>query len=100
MVRTPEGKDRIISKRASEAVFPHCANFVLVGQPYPLDHTHKETGTAAIKALQGHGVAIEVATGDNELVAQKICREVRLSTEFSQLGSDVEAMHSSAGERS
>ena len=52
----------------------------------------KETATAAIKALQGHGVAVKVVTGDNDLVARKICKEVGLSTEFVLLGSDVEAM--------
>ena len=31
-------------------------------------------------------------TGDNDLVARKICKEVGLSTEFVLLGSDVEAM--------
>ena len=50
----------------------------------------KETATAAIKALQGHGVAVKVLTGDNELVARKICKEVGLSTEFVLLGSEVE----------
>ncbi|MEX2112218.1 MAG: magnesium-translocating P-type ATPase, partial [Pirellulales bacterium] len=52
----------------------------------------KESATAAIKALQGHGVAVKVVTGDNDLVARKICKEVGLSTEFVLLGSDVEKM--------
>ena len=32
VVRTPEGKDRIISKGAPEAIFPRCKNFELDGQ--------------------------------------------------------------------
>ena len=52
----------------------------------------KETAAAAIKALQGHGVAVKVITGDNDLVARKICKEVGLSTEFVLLGSEVEKM--------
>lgn len=52
----------------------------------------KESATAAIKALQGHGVMVKVVTGDNDLVARKICKEVGLSTEFVLLGSDVEPM--------
>jgi Mg2+-importing ATPase len=151
VVRTPEGKDRIISKGAPEAIFPRCANFELDGTLYPMDHAHidglkkeyeqlsadgfrvlaiaskdieprgvvagdatpyskadecdlilngyaafldppKETAAAAIKALQGHGVAVKVVTGDNDLVARKICREVGLSTQFVLLGSDVETM--------
>jgi Mg2+-importing ATPase len=151
VVRTPEGKDRIISKGAPEAIFPRCANFELDGQLYPMDHAHiedlkkeyerlsadgfrvlaiaskdivprgvvagdatpyskadecdlilngyvafldppKETAKAAIKALEGHGVAVKVVTGDNDLVARKICKEVGLATEFVLLGSDVEAL--------
>jgi Mg2+-importing ATPase len=34
----------------------------------------KETATAAIKALQSHGVIVKVVTGDNDLVARKICK--------------------------
>ena len=41
---------------------------------------------AAIKDLQGHGVAVKVLTGDNDLVARKICKEVGLSTAFVLLG--------------
>jgi Mg2+-importing ATPase len=151
VVRTPEDKDRIISKGAPEAVFPRCSNFELDGQHYPMDHAHietlkheyerlsaegfrvlaiaskdipprgvvagdatpysqtdesdlilngyvafldppKETAAKAIQALRSHGVAIKVVTGDNDLVARKICNEVGLSTEFVLLGSDVEAM--------
>ena len=151
VVRTPEGKDRIISKGAPEEIFPRCANFELDGKLYPMDHAHidglkkeyeqlsadgfrvlaiaskdivprsvvagdatpyskadecdlilngyaafldppKETAAAAIKALQGHGVAVKVVTGDNDLVARKICKEVGLSTQFVLLGSEVEKM--------
>lgn len=151
VVRTPDDKDRIISKGAPEAIFSRCANFELDGQFYPMDHAHietlkheyerlsadgfrvlaiaskdipprgivagdatpythadesdlilngyvafldppKETAAKAIQALQSHGVTVKVVTGDNELVARKICKEVGLSTEFVLLGSDVEAM--------
>ncbi len=151
VVRTPEGKDRIISKGAPEAIFPRCANFELDGKLYPMDHAHidglkqeyeqlstdgfrvlaiaskdveplgivagdatpyskadevdlilngyaafldppKETAAAAIRTLQGHGVAVKVVTGDNELVARKICKEVGLPTEFVLLGGEVEKM--------
>ncbi len=52
----------------------------------------KESAGEAIRALEAHGVAIKVLTGDNDLVARKICREVGLSTEFVLLGADVEKM--------
>ena len=151
VVRTPEGKDRIISKGAPEAIFPRCATFELDGENFPMDplilrdlseefeelskdgfrvlaiaskdiearesvgqhatpytkldesdlvlHGYiafldppKESATKAIKALYGHGVVVKVVTGDNDLVARKICKEVGLPTEFVLLGSDVEAM--------
>jgi Mg2+-importing ATPase len=52
----------------------------------------KETATAAIRALQAHGVEVKVVTGDNDLVARKICKEVGLSTDFVLVGADVEKM--------
>jgi Mg2+-importing ATPase len=38
----------------------------------------KPTAKAAIQALQKLGIQVKVLTGDNELVAEKICREVGL----------------------
>ncbi|MEI9812600.1 MAG: magnesium-translocating P-type ATPase [Acidobacteriota bacterium] len=52
----------------------------------------KDTAKAAIQALNGHGIEVKVVTGDNDLVARKICKEVGLSTEFVLVGADVEAM--------
>ncbi len=52
----------------------------------------KETAAPAIVALQNHGVAVKILTGDNELVSRKICREVGLPTEHVLLGGQVEAM--------
>jgi Mg2+-importing ATPase len=40
VVRTPEGKDRIISKGAPEAVFPRCKTFELAGELSPMEHPH------------------------------------------------------------
>lgn len=37
-------------------------------------------------------MAVKIVTGDNDLVARKICREVGLSTEHVLLGNDVESM--------
>ena len=52
----------------------------------------KETARAAIKALEGHGISVKVVTGDNELVARKVCKEVGLSTEHVLLGTEVERL--------
>jgi Mg2+-importing ATPase len=152
VVRTPEGRDRIISKGAPEAIFPCCTNFELDGELYPMDHAHidqlkaeyerlsaegfrvlaiasknvpprqqasvgatpysksdeselilngyvafldppKETAKLAIQALEQRGVKIKVITGDNDLVAKKICKEVGLATNHVLLGTEVEAMN-------
>lgn len=151
VVRTPEGRDCIISKGAPEAIFPKCASFDLDGTLLPMDHQHiedlkreyerlsadgfrvlaiatkdvdprgvvagdatpyskadecelilrgyvafldppKDSARAAIKALEEHGLAVKVVTGDNDLVARKICTEVGLATEFVMLGDEVEKM--------
>ena len=151
VVRTPEGKDLVISKGAPEAVFPRCEAFTLDGTLHPMDHAHidtlkteyerlsadgfrvlaiackeidprgvvagdatpysqadeseliltgyvafldppKDTATAAITLLEGRGVEVKVLTGDNDLVARKICKEVGLATEHVLLGQDIEAM--------
>jgi P-type Mg2+ transporter len=151
VVRTPEGKDRIISKGAPEAIFARCKEFELDGEPLPMDSIlieelkeeydrlsadgfrvlaiaskditprgvvagdatpygkadendlilngyvafldpPKETATAAIQALQAHGIGVKVVTGDNELVARKICKEVGLPTDFVLVGAEVEKM--------
>jgi Mg2+-importing ATPase len=52
----------------------------------------KETAHEAIGALQKHGVAVKVLTGDNELVAVKICREVGIQTEYVLRGDQLENM--------
>jgi Mg2+-importing ATPase len=52
----------------------------------------KDTARTAIKALEAHGVSIKVVTGDNELVARKICKEVGISTEHVLLGYQVEKL--------
>ncbi len=52
----------------------------------------KESAAAAMKALHAHGITVKVITGDNDLVARKICKQVGLPTEFVLLGGDVEKM--------
>jgi Mg2+-importing ATPase len=52
----------------------------------------KDSAAAAIRALKGHGVAVKVLTGDNELVSRKVCRDVGIEAERVLLGSQVETM--------
>jgi P-type Mg2+ transporter len=53
----------------------------------------KETAKPAIIALQTHGIAVKVLTGDNDLVSRKICKEVGLPLEHVLCGPDIEAMN-------
>jgi P-type Mg2+ transporter len=151
VVRTPEGKDRIVSKGAPEAIFPKCTRYFLDGKEAPLDPARleqlkkeyerlsadgfrvlaiasketapretvargataygkadevdlvldgyaafldppKESATAALEALKNHGVSVKVVTGDNDLVARKVCKEVGLLTDSVLVGDDVEKM--------
>ena len=55
----------------------------------------KETATPAIAALNQHGVAVKVLTGDNELVSKKICSEVGIPIAHVLLGRQVAAMSDS-----
>ncbi|MFM7291697.1 MAG: magnesium-translocating P-type ATPase [Planctomycetia bacterium] len=155
VVRTPAGKDLIVTKGAPEAIFPRCRAFTLSGRLHPMDHAHidglkaeheqlsadgfrvlaiackeieprgvvagddtpysqadeaglilhgyvafldppKESAAAAIRSLEGRGVQVKVLTGDNDLVARKICREVGLATEHVLLGADLEGMSDAA----
>ncbi|MCX6611685.1 MAG: magnesium-translocating P-type ATPase, partial [Acidobacteria bacterium] len=52
----------------------------------------KPTAKMAIEALQKHGVAVKILTGDNELISRKICMDVGLSADPMLLGGDVEKM--------
>jgi len=151
VVRTPAGKDMIISKGAPEAIFSRCVSFELDGARRPLDAARvedmkreydrlsadgfrvlalatkeaeprvggpggavaygaaderdlvlqgyvafldppKPSCSAAIAALRSHGVLVKVITGDNEVVARKVCRDVGLTVDAVLLGADVERM--------
>ncbi|MBS0468803.1 MAG: magnesium-translocating P-type ATPase [Proteobacteria bacterium] len=52
----------------------------------------KDSTAAALKALAEHSVSVKVLTGDNDLVAAKICREVGLAQQGLLLGGDIERM--------
>src|SRR5262244_2769996 len=67
-------------------------NLILKGYVAFLDPP-KETAAPAIIALQQHGIAVKVLTGDNELVSRKICKEVGLPLEHVLTGPEVEAMN-------
>ncbi|HYQ30009.1 MAG TPA: magnesium-translocating P-type ATPase, partial [Polyangiaceae bacterium] len=64
---------------------------VLMGYVAFLDPP-KESAPAAIAALQQHGVSIKVITGDNEIVARKVCKDVGLATDRVLLGAAVDGL--------
>jgi Mg2+-importing ATPase len=71
---------------------PDESDLTLIGYIAFLDPP-KETTAPALRALQDHGVAVKVLTGDNELVTTKICREVGLHIDGILLGHQVETMN-------
>ncbi|HVO69661.1 MAG TPA: magnesium-translocating P-type ATPase, partial [Aggregatilineaceae bacterium] len=150
VVRTPDGKDRLIAKGAPESILYRCTSAELDGTRVPLDPTHveefekehaqlcadgfrvlaiatkdqeprrpvagatpygkadereltlqgyvafldppRDSAAAAIQALQRHGVTVKVVTGDNDLVARKICKEVGLAADCVLTGEEIERM--------
>jgi P-type Mg2+ transporter len=52
----------------------------------------KDTAAKAIEALKKIGVTVKVLTGDNDLVARKVCHEVGINTDKVLLGTKVESM--------
>jgi Mg2+-importing ATPase len=52
----------------------------------------KDSCAAAIARLQAHGVTVKVITGDSDLVARKVCKDVGLAVDRVVLGADVERM--------
>jgi Mg2+-importing ATPase len=52
----------------------------------------KDTAAKAIEALKKIGVTVKVLTGDNDLVARKVCHEVGIATDKVLLGTKVESM--------
>ncbi len=67
VVRTPEGKDRIVSKGAPEAVFGKCATFRLDGQIGAMDPAHIEQLKKEYDRLSADGFRVlALATKDSE----------------------------------
>lgn len=52
----------------------------------------KESAGPAIKALQSHGVAVKILTGDNDAVTVRVCQEVGLAIEQILLGPEIDGM--------
>jgi Mg2+-importing ATPase len=66
-------------------------DLVLLGYVAFLDPP-KETSAQAIAALQAHGVAVKVLTGDNDVVTRAICDQVGLDVDQLLIGADLDAL--------
>ncbi len=67
------------------------SDMVLIGYLAFLDPP-KKTASAAIQALNEHGVEVKILTGDNEKVTNCICRQVGIPVDRILLGSDLDNM--------
>lgn len=77
--------DQIVYSKADES------DLTLIGFIAFLDPP-KESTAPALKALAEHGVTVKVITGDNELVASEVCRQVNLAVDGYLLGKQIDAM--------
>jgi Mg2+-importing ATPase len=64
---------------------------IFVGFAAFLDPPH-EGVAETLRTLRADGIEVKIITGDNELVTEKICREVGLDSGVIVLGEDVERM--------
>ncbi|AKV04417.1 Mg(2+) transport ATPase, P-type [Labilithrix luteola] len=56
----------------------------------------RDSAQPALEALARHGVEVKVLTGDNEIVASKVCRDVGLTVKGVLRGADLDELDDSA----
>jgi Mg2+-importing ATPase len=56
----------------------------------------KESAGPALRALSQHGVRVKILTGDNDLVARKVCRDVGLDVGHIVLGGELSQLDDAA----
>jgi Mg2+-importing ATPase len=52
----------------------------------------KETTAEALRLLRANGVTVKILTGDNAIVARKICRDVGLDVQHIAIGGEIEPL--------
>jgi Mg2+-importing ATPase len=67
------------------------ADLVLLGTIAFLDPP-KETAASALAELARYQVGVKVLTGDNDIIARKICKDVGLATDKILLGEEIERL--------
>jgi Mg2+-importing ATPase len=56
----------------------------------------KETTAEALRLLRAHGITVKILTGDNAIVARKICRDVGLDVQHIATGAELEPLEGDA----
>ena len=79
-----------VASQKSYGIADECG-LVLLGYVAFLDPP-KESAKSAIESLQAGGVQIKILTGDNEIIARKVCHEVGLPIHQVMLGSEVDGL--------
>ncbi|KXU34878.1 magnesium-translocating P-type ATPase [Cephaloticoccus capnophilus] len=83
---------KVMAKPQSNYSVKDEAGLTLLGYIAFLDPP-KESAAPAISALEKHGVAVKVLTGDSELIAAHVCAQVGLERHGILLGGQVETMN-------
>jgi len=71
------------------------AGLTLIGYIAFLDPP-KESAAPALQKLAAHGITVKVLTGDNELVTERVCREVGLPASQVVLGAQLDGLSDDA----
>jgi len=96
LVDGPDGRRCVVTKGAPEEVLKRCVEVTpgasdllegLFSQDRP-----KDDASASIKKLEALGVEVKIITGDNGLVAKKVCADIGLECRGVLTGAEVQAL--------
>jgi Mg2+-importing ATPase len=79
---------KVVDKPAGEYHVSDENDLTFVGYIAFLDPP-KDSATEALRELRKHGVSVKILTGDNGLVAGKVCRDVGLDVKATVLGEEL-----------
>jgi len=82
---------KVMPSRTGDYAVADESSLILAGYIAFLDPP-KESTAPALKALQNKGVTVKILTGDNPLVARKVCQDVGLSVDKIVIGSEIERL--------
>ncbi len=82
---------KVMPARTQGYAVPDESSLILAGYIAFLDPP-KESTAPALDALQRKGVTVKILTGDNPLVARKVCKDVGLQADNMVIGSDIDVL--------